>query len=461
MKTDVGVWGMRLGQRWLAAGVGLALTFTLAQSATAQANWPQFRGAESRGVGTSDRLPLVWGSDTNVAWRAEVPGRGWSSPIVWGKRVFLTTAVSEGELEAPKKGLYFGGDRPEPPKQRQRWMALCLDRDSGKTLWSTELHGAVPTTPIHLKNSYASETPVTDGKHVYVLFGSVGLFCLDLQGKVVWSQPIQPHKMRYGWGTSASPVLHEGRVYVVNDNEEASTLSAFDAKTGKILWQVPRDEPSNFSTPYLWKTPKRTELVVPGRTQIRSYDLTGKVLWHLQGPSTIVIPTPFEAEGLLYVGAGYVGDNLKLNKPVYAIRPGGVGDLTLPEGARDSASIAWMEPNAAPYNPSPLAYDGRFYVLWDFGFLSCRDARTGRELYGKQRIKVDGTAGFTASPWAYRGRVFCLSEDGDTYVVSGKDPYQLERVNALGELCMATPAIAGDRLFIRTASRLYCLRETH
>lgn len=128
-------------------------------------------------------------------------------------------------------------------------MALCIDRDSGKTLWSTELHGAVPTTPIHLKNSYASETPVTDGKHVYVLFGSVGLFCLDLQGKVVWSQPIQPHKMRYGWGTSASPVLHEGRVYVVNDNEEASTLSAFDAKTGKILWQVPRDEPSNFSTP--------------------------------------------------------------------------------------------------------------------------------------------------------------------------------------------------------------------
>ncbi|NBP25507.1 MAG: serine/threonine protein kinase, partial [Proteobacteria bacterium] len=142
-----------------------------------------------------------------------------------------------------------------------------------------------------------------------------------------------------------------------------------------------------------------------------------------------------------------------------AIRPGGAGDLTLPEGTRESAQIAWMEVNAAPYNPSPLAYDGRFYVLWDFGFLSCRDARTGRELYGKQRLKADGTAGFTASPWAYRGRVFCLSEDGDTYVVGAGEPYRLERVNALGELCMATPAIAGDRLFIRTASRLYCLRE--
>ena len=146
-----------------------------------------------------------------------------------------------------------------------------------------------------------------------------------------------------------------------------------------------------------------------------------------EGPSTIVIPTPFEAEGLLYVAAGYVGDNLKVNKPVYAIRPGGTGDLTLAEGARESAQIAWMEVNAAPYNPSPLAHDGRFYVLWDFGFLSCRDARSGRELYGKQRLKMDGTAGFTASPWAYRGRVFCLSEDGDTYVVGAGEPYRLER----------------------------------
>lgn len=455
MTTTAGTLRHRIHLGMLALCWALCGTF----DAVAQANWPQFRGAESRGIGTSDRLPLVWGTDTNVAWRAEVPGRGWSSPIVWGKRVFLTTAVSEGELEAPKKGLYFGGDRPNPPKQRQRWMALCLDRDSGKTLWSTELHGAVPTTPIHLKNSYASETPVTDGKHLYVLFGSVGLFCLDLHGKVVWSQPMQPRPMRYGWGTSSSPILHRGRVYVVNDNEEASTLTAFDAKTGKIVWQVPRDEPSNFSTPYLWKHAQRSELVVPGRNQIRSYDLDGRVLWQLQGPSTIVIPTPFEAEGLLYVGAGYVGDNLKVNKPVYAIRPGGAGDLTLPEGTRESAQIAWMEVNAAPYNPSPLAYDGRFFVLWDFGFLSCRDARTGRELYGKQRLKADGTAGFTASPWAYRGRIFCLSEDGDTYVVGGSDPYRLERVNALGELCMATPAIAGDRLFIRTASRLYCLRE--
>ena len=439
---------------------GLLVAVAFSPAANAQTNWPQFRGADSRGVGKSDRLPLVWGTDTNVAWRTEIPGRGWSSPIVWGNRVFLTTAVSEGELEAPKKGLYFGGDRSEPPKTRQRWLALCLDRDSGKMLWTTELHGAPPTTPIHVKNSYASETPVTDGEHVYVLFGSLGLFCLDFKGTVVWSQKFEPRKMRYGWGTSASPVLHGDRAYVVNDNEEASSLAAFDKRTGKELWRVPRDEPSNFATPFVWQNSQRTELVVPGRNQVRSYDLDGKLLWHLKGMSSIVIPTPFAADGLLYLCAGYVGDNVKPNKPVYAVRPGGEGDLTLPEGDRESRFVAWLEPNASPYNPSALAYDGRFYVLWDFGFLNCRDAKSGREAYDKQRLKTDGTAGFTASPWAYRGRVFCLSEDGDTYVVSAGDRYQLERVNALGEMCMATPAIAGDRLFLRTLSQLYCIRET-
>src|SRR6185503_12314927 len=166
--------------------------------------------------------------------------------------------------------------------------------------------------------------------------------------------------------------------------------------TGKELWRVPRDEPSNFSTPFLWQNPQRTELVVAGRKQVRSYALEGRLLWRLQGLSTIVIPTPFAADGLLYLCAGYVGDTLQPNKPVYAVRPGGEGDLTLLDGARESRFIAWMEPNAAPYNPSALAYEGRFYVLWDFGFLNCRALKTGREIYDKQRLKTDGTAGFTA-----------------------------------------------------------------
>ena len=183
------------------------------------------------------------------------------------------------------------------------------------------------------------------------------------------------------------------------------------------------------------------------------------MLWHYKGMSTLTIPTPFAADGLLYLAAGYVGDQLNPNKPVYVVRPGGEGDLTLVEGTNQSRFIAWMQPNASSYNPSPLVYEGRLYVLWDFGFLNCRDAKTGREIYDKQRLKTDGTAGFTSSPWAYRGRIFCLSEDGDAYVVKAGDAYALERVNSLGEMCMATPAISGNFLIIRTLSNVYCIAE--
>ena len=424
----------------------------------AQDNWPQFRGADSRGIGTSDKLPLEWSREKNVAWHVAVPGRGWSSPIVWGNRVFLTAAVSEGEEEAPKKGLYFGGERG-PSKNKHRWLLLCLERDSGKQLWATELFASVPPSSIHVKNSHASETPVTDGQHVYALFGNAGLYCLDFAGKVVWSKTFELRPTRNGWGTSISPVLHESKVFVVRDSEGKSDLTAYDKLTGEEVWKVDRDEPTNYATPYLWKNAQRAELIVPGRKQVRSYDLNGKVLWWFKGMSTLTIPTPFEVDGLLYLAAGYVGDNEKPNKPVYVVRPGGAGDLTLSEGERQSRFIAWMEPNAASYNPSTLVYAGRLYVLWDFGFLNARDAKTGAELYEKQRLKTDGTAGFTSSPWAYRGRVFCLSEDGDAYVVKAGDKYELERVNSLGEMCMATPAIAGDRLFIRTVDGLWCIRE--
>ena len=278
-------------------------------------------------------------------------------------------------------------------------------------------------------------------------------------GKLIWKQDLLPHKTANGWGNSSSPVLHGDRLYVVADNEEKSFLAAFDKRTGKEIWRVDRDEHTNYGTPFVWKNPLRTELVISGRNQVRSYDLAGKVLWHFKGMSTLAIPTPFEADGLLYLAAGYVGDKQTPNKPVYVVRPGGEGDLTLPEGTNESRSIAWMQPNASSYNPSPLVYQGRLYVRWDFGFLNCRDARTSKELYEKQRLKSEGTAGFTASPWAYRGRVFCLSEDGDTYVVKAGDTYKLERINSLGEMCMATPAIVGDRLILRTLSHVYCVKE--
>lgn len=436
------------------AGLGM-----LTAAGSAQENWPQFRGPGARGVGVSERLPLAWSRESNVVWRAELPGRGWSSPIVWGDRIFVTTAVSEGREEEPRKGLYFGGERPEPPPDRHHWRVVCLDWDTGRVRWSTEVAAGRPPLPRHLKNSYASETPVTDGEHVYALFGSIGLFCLDMDGKVVWEQPFQPRRMAHGWGTAASPVLYGDRVFVVRDNEEQSFVAAYDKRTGRELWRVDRDEPSNWSTPFVWEHEGGVELVTAGRRKVRSYDLDGRLLWELRGLSSITIPTPFAAGGLLYLGAGYVGDRRDPNKPVYAVRPGGRGDLT-PESPEDPGPyIAWMQANAAPYNPSMLVYQGRLYVLWDFGFLSCRDAATGREVYGKQRFKPGGTVAFTASPWAYRGRVFCLSEDGDTYVVPAGDTFRVERVNSIGEMCLATPALARDSLILRSKEAVYRIAE--
>jgi outer membrane protein assembly factor BamB len=408
------------------------------------------------GVADNSNLPDRWTAHENVAWKIEVPGRGWSSPIVWSNRVLLTTVASEGEMEPPKKGLYFGGERKVISRATHRWLLLCYDLNSGRELWSQETHSGTPSNPLHLKNTYASETPVTDGERVYAYFGNAGLTCYTLDGKRLWATNWPPVKTRYGWGSAASPVLHKDRLFIVNDNDENSFVVALDSKTGSQLWRVERDEKSNWATPYVWQNDKRTELITCGTKRIRSYDLErGHLLWELGGMSSIVIPTPFSKFGLLYVCSGYVGDQVR---PVFAIKPGASGDISLKPGEASNAFIAWSQPVAAPYNPSPLVYGDYFYVLFDFGFLSCHDARTGRQLYDKQRVRPDPTS-FTASPWAYNGKIFALSEDGDTFVFQAGPEYKLLHANPLEEMCMATPAIAGDRLLIRTLTKLYCIRN--
>ncbi|MCS1407171.1 MAG: Outer membrane protein assembly factor BamB [Verrucomicrobia subdivision 3 bacterium] len=430
-------------------------------TALAQTNWPQFRGLSAFGLGEDGKgLPDTWDEKKNVAWKTSVPGLGWSSPVVWGNQIFFTTVVSEGEVEPPKKGLYFGGDRPEPPKAIHHWKVLCYDFESGALVWNTELKSGAPSSSVHLKNTFASETPATDGERVYVYFGYQGLYCLDFSGKVLWKKTWDPYKTRLGWGTSASPVLYKDRVFIVNDNMEGkSYIAAFNKYTGEEVWRQARDEPSNFSTPFIWENDQRTEIVTTGVNKTRSYDLGGKLLWEFGGMSTICIPTPFAADGLLYVCAGYVGDRLPINKPVYAIRAGASGDISLEEGKRESEFIVWRETNSAPYNPSPLFYKGRFYVLWDFGFLSCRDAVTGAEIYDKQRVNPQGRVAFTVSPWAYDDKIFCLSEDGDTYVFQAGADFKLLNVNPLKEMCMASPAIVRGSLIIRSNKHLYRIKD--
>jgi len=434
----------------------LSLAWLPGSPAAAATHWPQFRGPHAAGVGAHPGLPDRWSAADNIEWKTELPGRSWSSPIVWGNRVFLTAVVNLGESEEPKKGLYLGGNRLEPPRSEHLWKVLCLDLATGRIEWEQTVHQRVPPTPVHLKSSYGAETPVTDGERVYVLFGGVGVFALSLDGAVVWDKPLDARAMRDGWGTAASPVLYDGRLFIVNDNEERAEMFALDTRTGRELWRVDRDEKSNWVTPFVWQNEQRTELITCGSRAVRSYDLDGNLLWSLRGMSSIAIPSPVSGDGLLFVSSGFVADRLR---PLYAIRPGATGDITLDPDHTRNEFIAWSDPVGGPYNPSPLYYDGRVYVLLDRGLVSCYNARTGQVLYDRERLP-QGFA-FTSSPWAAAGHVYFLNEDGVCYVVRAGDTFELLHTNRLtdDDMCMATPALAGDRLLIRTAARIYGIRN--
>jgi outer membrane protein assembly factor BamB len=261
--------------------------------------------------------------------------------------------------------------------------------------------------------------------------------------------------MRANWGTAASPALHGDRLYIINDNEEQSFLEALDKRTGETVWQVERDEKSNWSTPFVWENEQRTEIITPGSGKTRAYDLEGKVLYEFGGASSITIATPYAAHGLLYVSSGYILDP---RKPLFAVRPGASGDITLGGDETTNAGVAWCQKSAAPYNPSTIVYGDLLYVLLDRGFVACYDAKTGEQKYAPQRLS--GGQAYTASPWAYHGKVFFLSEYGQTAVVVAGPEFKLLHTNMLADddMCMATPALAGGRLLIRAERRLYCIR---
>jgi outer membrane protein assembly factor BamB len=433
------------------AGVALLVMAIAALSAQDTGNWPRFRGPDGTGVADDPRVPETWSETQNVAWKTDVPGTGWSSPIVWGNHIFVTSVVSARTPEPPKPGLYLGGERPAPTDEH-RWVLYALDFATGKIVWHRDVHRGAPGQSRHLKNSYASETPIADGERVYASFGNVGLFAFRHDGTPVWQRKWPPRATRNGWGTASSPVLHQGRLYLLNDNEEDASLMSLDAATGKEIWRVARPRETNWATPFIWQHSQRTEIVTSATGGIRSYDVNGKALWQLHGMSTIAIPTPFAVGGLLYVTSGYVGDE---HRPVYAIRPGASGDISLAKGATANDFIAWYQRQAGPYNPSPIVYDGVYYTVLDRGFFTAHNARTGEPLYPRQRIVTDGFAAFTASPWASNGKIFALSEEGDTYVFKAGPTYELIGKNTIPEMSMATPAIARGSLILRTASRVY------
>jgi len=434
---------------------GAAILTVLSLTATAvNDTWPQFRGPNA-GVAADDPvLPDKWSDTENVIWKAPIPGMGWSSPVVWGDHVLLTSAVSAGKEAAPVKGLYDPGDDFGKTKAAadHRWVVYDLDFDTGKIRWARELQIGAPPILRHLKNSFASETPVTDGERVYAYFGSIGLLtALDLEGNPLWKRELGAYNGPQEFAPAASPILHDGRIYVVSDNTKDSFLASFDAKTGREIWRVQRDEVENWATPAIWRNDRRTEIVTNGRRKVRSYDLDGKVLWELTGMTGNVVPTPFSGHGLLYISSGYPGAPVR---PVYAVRPGASGDISLKPGETRNEHVVWFQPTLGTYQTSALVLGDYYYTLLDRGFLLCHDARTGRQMYGRHRISPEAGA-FTASPWAYNGKVFVLSEDGDTFVIQAGPEFKLLGKNSLNEMSLATPAVARGSLFLRTQSALY------
>ncbi|MFO0848359.1 MAG: PQQ-binding-like beta-propeller repeat protein [Gemmataceae bacterium] len=414
-------------------------------------DWPQFRGPGAGVVADRVLPPDTWTPTQNLAWKADLPGLGWSCPIVVGGRVYVTSCVTEGKAAAPKTGYYAPKDTKTHAGEH-RWTVFCLDAATGKVLWERVAHKGRPEHPIHVKASYASETPVCDGERVYAYFGNVGLFCYDTAGALLWSRRWEVVPTQLDWGTGASPVLHDGRLYLVNDNERKSFLVAIDARTGKDVWSVDRAEKSNWATPFVWRTADRTEIVTSGKGKVRSYGLDGKLLWEFGGMSSICVPAPVAAGDLLIVSSGY---EFGRPRPVFAVRPGASGDISLKKGETSNQFIAWYREPAGAYHPTPLVLGDHLYVLYSTGMISCFEARTGKPVYERQRLG----GSFTASPWAYDGKVFCLSEEGTTYVVKAGPEFELLGKNPLGEVALATPAVADGRLFVRTAAALYCIQS--
>jgi len=457
------------------------LSASFIASATALAkdiSWPQFRGPDSNPVSTDPRLAERWSKTENVEWSMEIPGRGWSSPIVTGGRVYLTTVTTDGKSKPPQTGTEYSNeyvaelqkqglpmaeiikrvterDIELPHDVNLHYFLYCLNLKSGKIEWTKEFYTGHPPGGRHRKNSFVSETPVTDGKSIYVYVANLGLWAFDLKGKQIWTTPLEANPIYLDFGTGSSPALAGNLLVVLNDNEKQQFIAAFDKQTGKQVWRTnreigPQGRRSAWVTPFVWRHQLRSEIVTVGPGVIVSYDLAGKELWRMSGMSGAPVPMPFAYDGLLYVNGGRGG-------LLVAIRPGAAGDISLTKDETSNKHVVWSVPRAGTYLPSPVAFEGAVYSLTETGILTRFDAKTGKQTY-KTRIDPTATA-FTTSPWAYNGKLFCLSEEGQTYVIATGDEFKLLHVNALDDFSLASPALVEDRLLLRTEHRLYSIRR--
>ncbi len=438
--------------------ITLILLFLLIPAIVNAQNWPSFRGPNASGIAEGTKPPITWDVEKaeHVLWKTAIPGLSHASPVVWGNRIFVITAISsdtKATFIAKDRGIGLAND-----EVKHTWQIYSLDKQTGRVIWERQAYEGVPRAKRHVKATQANSTPATDGRYVVALFGSEGLACYDMNGKLLWKKDLGVLNpglwgdSTSSWGHASSPVIYRDLVIVQADGHSQSFIAAFNLKDGKEAWRAQRNEITSWSTPTIYEGKNRTELIANGGRYIRGYDpLTGKELWRFADKDTQVkMQAPLVANDLIYITGGYPP-----GRAMYAFRPGAVGDISLKQGEERNEFVAWSSSNGSPYTPTPIIYGELFYVLADNGVLSAYEATTGERVY-QQRLPTS----FSASPIAADGRLYLASEDGDVFVVKAGRQYELLARNAMGQPIMASPAIAQGMLIVRGENAIYGLGET-
>jgi len=422
-----------------------------------QENWPCFRGGQASGVSECTNVPVTWDAEKgeNIKWKTRINGLAHSSPIVWGERVYLTSAVSENEDPYLRIGMY--GESPDHPEEIVHDFNLyCLDKRTGDVVWTRTAYSGIPKVKRHIKSSHANATPSTDGKHIVAFFGSEGLYCYDMGGKLIWKKDLgRLNSCSWGsaeiqWGFASSPTIHGDMVIVQCDVFDQSFIAAFNIDTGQELWRTLREEAPTWGTPTIVEHGDRTQVVANGWKHIGGYDVAdGSEIWRMKGGGDIPVPTPVMGHGLIFITNAH-GPMM----PIYAIRLDAEGDITLAEGETSNAGVAWMLSRRGAYMPTPIVVGDHLYICGDLGILACYEARTGKKIYRKRLGKARRDT-FTASPVAADGKLYFTSEQGDVYVVRAGAEYELLATNNMDGDCLATPAVSDGLLLVRTSKHLY------